>query len=1049
MSALGFIPSIFSKGRKYLDPRLQRTEDLSPGETSEDAVDLPGAHSDSTLPPRQAKLSTPTLTDMIKDDRWSLNSDDSEDAFRWGFPVLVEDLEGKKRGMPALLDPSSPRSFISLLILNKIGLVKQKPIPENKVESYTTPFGKQEVIPMWQVEANLSNDNLNLNLRATKLIIMEGTDSCGVILGRDTISRYKKQTGNSLYVVLDAYLHGHDAKSREEPPTTLKSLHVLAKIYNVSTTSGKSEQGTSSESATGGLSSKDASMDPDNDLHKLYLRAVAPNSVLPDDPSWDNLQEELARFGISRARLQQRGIDVLRDMTPSSSRKVRTGDLDAGLSSTNSKTVEDYSASMISSQKALPKDFDPDVIAEDRWEPGSSSLADTPPITAPELSSTIANPSKAQPFDEALARDDESEDSSSDESRHSTSSYAPSLRLVMSTASSATQLSSDESVALAELVVLLRKDEILGPLYPAALQSSKIGPARFERNFSRLLKVYSKELREEANDHLHIDATLLVRRRAMYVAREIRSFFDSNGEEREPRRQNVEKVNENATYDDPDEQNFEDEAMSKDSDPDNEPGDLQSLARVKEFMVSSTAFRNLQRRFSNFVNPSLMKGKAKESTDIKDIGGPPDTSNDAATVSGEHRGEAEVTIQNIDLRGEDEIAPTFDFLSLSEPTNLRDHRKVIRFTPYVLVPRPGIVDQIKRKVELFLNCPIVWWPLQPRKVICPKGYLRLSWNCGCGAELYTDVPTKIAEEYSKRCAPITLTPSSPSSLLPMYNAGPSTSASASASGTSSQAGNANPISNLTQRSVPSQTPPPAISPSIPHQQQTNIIHTVTRSRFLHWCVDANISDTHLFHIPVANLRDASVISELRKKFSAAKGFRKYISLTDCHDVKFMRFNRTNIHHGKELIACGTEDLPPLSNSDYHYEYFDPRTQFTQSLRQSLMHHIRDSSCCSADEIQDTLEHIPKKVDGGLENKKHAEGYGILALPGLSFWKVILALALVHVGPLIFLGRWLQGHPGDLQNGTQLLFHLMMLLALLVVIPDMWSLWSVRRDKEKL
>lgn len=107
-----------------------------------------------------------------------------------------------------------------------------------------------------------------------------------------------------------------------------------------------------------------------------------------------------------------------------------------------------------------------------------------------------------------------------------------------------------------------------------------------------------------------------------------------------------------------------------------------------------------------------------------------------------------------------------------------------------------------------------------------------------------------------------------------------------------------------------------------------------------------------------------------------------------------------------------------------------------------MHHIRDSSCCSSDDIQDTLERIPKKINGRLENKKHA------ALPGLSFWKVILALALVHVGPLIFLGRWLYGHPGDLQNGTQLLFYLMMLLALLVVIPDMWSLWSVKRDKEK-
>jgi hypothetical protein len=141
-------------------------------------------------------------------------------------------------------------------------------------------------------------------------------------------------------------------------------------------------------------------------------------------------------------------------------------------------------------------------------------------------------------------------------------------------------------------------------------------------------------------------------------------------------------------------------------------------------------------------------------------------------------------------------------------------------------------------------------------------------------------------------------------------------------------------------------------------------------------------------------------------------------------------------------------LPPLNGGDYLYKYENPPEQFTQSLRQSLIHHIQNSSCCSTEDIEDTLDRIPKKVNGKLENKRRAVGYGILAVPGLSFWKVILALALVHIGPLIFLGRWLYGHPGDLQNGTQLLFYLMTLLNVLVVIPDMWSLWSVKRDKDK-
>ncbi|KAF8857580.1 hypothetical protein BDZ45DRAFT_429474 [Acephala macrosclerotiorum] len=91
-------------------------------------------------------------------------------------------------------------------------------------------------------------------------------------------------------------------------------------------------------------------MDPDDLLLNRYVRAVARDSILPDDPSWDDLEGEVAQFGIARARLQQRRGDVVnlfydfriqhrdellrhsrarllrpRNVTPSSSRKVRNG----------------------------------------------------------------------------------------------------------------------------------------------------------------------------------------------------------------------------------------------------------------------------------------------------------------------------------------------------------------------------------------------------------------------------------------------------------------------------------------------------------------------------------------------------------------------------------------------------------------------------------------------------------------------------------------------------------------------------------------------------
>jgi hypothetical protein len=120
-------------------------------------------------------------------------------------------------------------------------------------------------------------------------------------------------------------------------------------------------------------------------------------------------------------------------------------------------------------------------------------------------------------------------------------------------------------------------------------------------------------------------------------------------------------------------------------------------------------------------------------------------------------------------------------------------------------------------------------------------------------------------------------------LLPIYTTG----SSASASGSSTQARNVDTSSNIIQRSGPSQTSTRGQGVFVPDTQQAEITSRVSQGRYLHWCVDANKFETHLFHIPVPSLKDVSVLSELRSIFQAAKGFRKWFSLTDCHDVKFV------------------------------------------------------------------------------------------------------------------------------------------------------------------
>jgi hypothetical protein len=74
-----------------------------------------------------------------------------------------------------------------------------------------------------------------------------------------------------------------------------------------------------------------------------------------------------------------------------------------------------------------------------------------------------------------------------------------------------------------ELVTMLAEDEILRPLYKLA--ATKLSPERFERNFSRLLKLYACDLKEKAFDNPQKLAMTLIRSRRRRTAKSIRVKF--------------------------------------------------------------------------------------------------------------------------------------------------------------------------------------------------------------------------------------------------------------------------------------------------------------------------------------------------------------------------------------------------------------------------------------------------------------------------------------------------------------------------------------------
>lgn len=103
-----------------------------------------------------------------------------------------------------------------------------------------------------------------------------------------------------------------------------------------------------------------------------------------------------------------------------------------------------------------------------------------------------------------------------------------------------------------------------------------------------------------------------------------------------------------------------------------------------------------------------------------------------------------------------------------------------------------------------------------------------------------------------------------------------------------------------------------------------------------------------------------------------------------------------------------------------------------------MHSFHNPGGCCAQDIEDIISRIPKKINGRLVKGYGVLGYGMHALPGWAFWKLMVAFFLTQIGPSIFFIKWLCGHSGDLQNAFSLSLYLLALLNLLVLVPDIWS-----------
>lgn len=66
--------------------------------------------------------------------------------------------------------------------------------------------------------------------------------------------------------------------------------------------------------------------------------------------------------------------------------------------------------------------------------------------------------------------------------------------------------------------------------------------------------------------------------------------------------------------------------------------------------------------------------------------------------------------------------------STSSSTSLEDAKPGIRFTSSDRVELLELTDRIKQSLENMCG-QTIWWPLKPRRQICPRRFTRISWKC--------------------------------------------------------------------------------------------------------------------------------------------------------------------------------------------------------------------------------------------------------------------------------------------------------------------------------
>ncbi|KAF8533262.1 hypothetical protein BDD12DRAFT_947735 [Trichophaea hybrida] len=212
-------------------------------------------------------------------------------------------------------------------------------------------------------------------------------------------------------------------------------------------------------------------------------------------------------------------------------------------------------------------------------------------------------------------------------------------------------------------------------------------------------------------------------------------------------------------------------------------------------------------------------------------------------------------------------------------------------------------------------------------------------------------------------------------------------------------------------------------------------------KYLHWCVDSASTDTKLHHVCVESAMAATIggndfIEELNTSYKRLRGLRWTFSFTICIKAKIVKFIRL-ICDDDDLIRCLNDRLTisDLSTElDYHYKPLKPDNLHIERVEATLAHQLHCGLHCKPASIEQLISHLPKKVTGKLE-RNTTYGYGLHALQGLAFYKILIAHAVTQVPLWGFAAYWLIKHPGDLQNALLPALYMLALVTAVIGVAD--------------